>query len=132
MSNSVLISSRRHISNYDPHTQKLSRITGASIEGFSDGDLKVARFNRLNELIRLTESVSVITDEYNNRLRVVNTALDSVTSICVGDEGTADGPIESCCLNGPLSLLVRNKVLYVGQWKAIRALPCEYNIHVKT
>lgn len=124
---SILISNSHYISKYDIGVGHLYNIT-SNTAGFSDGQLAEAKFYWPKELIPLTPTATLVADEWNNKLRLVDTADGYVTSICKssGVGGTKDGDVEECKLDSPYSLMVRDGVVYVGQINAIRILPCKW------
>ena len=82
--------------------------------GFRDGPTERAVFERVEEMVYLSESLILMTDVRNNVLRLLNMLTNSVSTICNRGNRTITGTIETCELNFPRSLLVlkdRNQVL---------------------
>lgn len=121
----LLITDRHSILRYSFNTELLTRVSGSQRPGFTDGDLIRARFLYPHDIVPLSTVTYLVADRYNNRLRVINTANNTVSSICTGTSGTLDGSIDSCNLDNPLSLLLHNGQIYVGQQYVITVLPCK-------
>lgn len=114
------------ISSYNLQSNSHSLIAGSTV-GFSDGSLSEAKFSNPRELIALSDTVIIITDSKNHRLRVIDTTLNSTFSICTGTEATKNGPVESCETNYPAAVIIRDGVIYIGQIGAIRSLRCMFH-----
>lgn len=121
----LLIMNHHFMSIYNFTSQELHVIAGNINSGDSDGSLEEARFNRPRELISLTPVVTLVADQHNHLLKLVNTANNSVTSICTGNWNTIDGSVADCELLHPYSLLARDGLIYIGQKGAIRTLSCK-------
>ena len=101
-------------------------VIGSTSLGFADGDVSDVRFYRPRELVFLSDDLRLIADGYNHRLRLLNTTSGTVSSICSGSGSTTDGPALTCGLSYPVSLMVHDGLIYVGQRDAISTIPCEY------
>lgn len=121
----LLISNSNYISGYDLTSRNLVNITGSAKFGFKDGKLNESLFDEPFEMISLSDDVTLVIDQFNNRLRVINTAVDSVTSICTGMWADIDGSPQTCAIIHPFSLLQTEKLIYVGEIAAIRTLAYE-------
>lgn len=124
----LLITDSNHIKEYDIDRQNSSIFTGGGSGSFSDGTLSEAKFNNPRAIIPLSESITLVADNFNQRIRIVNTETDTVTSICTGSAGSSNGDTSQCTLNGPYGLLVKDGYVFIGQTQAIRMIPCEYLI----
>lgn len=102
-------------------------VLAGSSKGYLDGTLSASKFSFPFAVLSLSSAITLVADAGNNRLRVINDNLNSVTSVCSGDDSSDDGFPMDCSVYGPTSLLVRKNsgVLYVGQYRRIRYLSCE-------
>ena len=124
--NHLLIVNRQHISRYDFQSQNLSKVVSHTTSGNSDKNhFYQALFNDPIELARLSDDVMLIADLLNDRVAVVSTEENFVSSICTANWTTRDGPVKKCGLSYPWSLLVTDKEIYVGENGAIRSVTCE-------
>ena len=121
----LAISNRHFIADKRNGSEALVNVVGSSSSGFADGDASDVKFNCPRELVFLSDDLRLIADEGNNRLRVLNTASGSVSSVCSGSYSTVDGTALTCGLYYPHSLMVQDGLIYVGQYLAIRTIPCE-------
>lgn len=122
----LLLSNWNYICKYNLKTGTLTNITGSINPGYADGSLSTTWLNFPHELISITPSLTLIADSENNRLRLVDTDSDTVTSICAGDEMTRDGSAQTCSLNFPSGFLWKGNLIYIGQHRAIRFIKCNY------
>jgi len=87
------------------------------------GSLSAAQLSNPAGLTFLSPSVLLITERDKEQLLLADIMNNAINGICDGIEGTRDGDIRSCQLDGPSSVLVVNQTVYVGQDRAIRKLP---------
>lgn len=111
----LLITCTHYVSKYNIKSQTLCQLTGSSIHGYQDGRLHEARFTFPRELISLSVDLSLVVDTNNQRLRLIDSGNNLVTSICDGEERNVDGTPRTCSLNGPHSLLYGDKLIYIDQ-----------------
>lgn len=130
LSGNWLLVNDHYIGIYQSEPKNFSIITGSTSSGSLDGELSVARFSYPTGVCLLSDKMFVVADWDNHRLRVVNTADNSVSSVCDGGRDTVDGAPETCKLNDPSSLMANEGALYIGQYKAIRYLPCKYDLQI--
>jgi hypothetical protein len=132
VTDTFLLSSSHDISRYDSNTNVITVVSGGRSAGFSDGALVQAKFDYPRNLIILNERVALVADIYNSVIRVLDFNNNTVSSVCIpqsyGTRVTADGSAKTCKLAWPYGLLYRDGLLYVGQYKAIRTILCEYNL----
>ena len=109
---------------------KLTNRTGPA------GSLSAAQLSDPRGLAFLSPSVLLIANWAKNWLLLANIRNNTITEICDGTRATKDGDIRSCQLYGPLSVLMVNQSVYVGQRAAIRRLPVaalsEFILRVET
>ena len=120
-----------HIIKYNLQLQRSTIFIQLKELGYADGPLEQARFTLPADLGFLDTDVMVLADRDNHRLRIVDTAESFVFSICVGKSTTRDGPMQTCGIDSPNSLLVNNSVVYVGQKGAIRILTCKWKNYTR-
>jgi hypothetical protein len=129
VTDTFLISSSYAISRYDSNTNVITVVSGGGSLDFSDGDLSQAKFYHPSNLIVLNERATLVADFGNALIRVLDFENSTVSSVCIPQlyavAVTEDGSAKSCKLDGPIGLLYREGVLYVGQSKVIRTIPCE-------
>lgn len=126
VTNNLFIVDDHSIWKYNLRTQSLKKISGSGTTGNIDGSLSEARFNSLRKVIVLSEDIILVSSRVNQKLRVVNFADNSVSSICTGSAGTANGNTDFCELNVPYGLLLsEGRRLLVGQTGSIRTVPGE-------
>lgn len=118
----LLITDNHSILKYNLLTNSLTLLSGSNTAGCLDGDLSAARFDHPKEILALDNSNILVADDGNNRIRVIDTESNSVTSICTGAIATVEGYNDTCHLRNPYSLILLDGALYVGQYKAIRRL----------
>lgn len=100
------------------HTSGLSR--------FRDGHLTQATFDDATDLIYLSQSIILVADTGNDRLRVINEVQESVSSICYGEPRGAAGSVRYCGLNRPYCLMRNRDLIFIGQRNSIGTITCEY------
>ena len=88
----------------------VSMISGSpgSNYGYRDSTLLDSRFSGPYELILIEPNTLLIADTRNKKLRLVDMNSDQVTTLNVTNS-----------LKSPISLLLTNNSLYVGQWQKI-------------
>ena len=123
----LLVMNSNYMIEYNILSKTLLSVTGVTEGGDSDGNLKQARYYEPCELVPLSPDIIIVADRANNKIKVVNRADDSVSSICSGDNTNRDGPAQSCATYDPNSLLVTGRTIYVGGARGIRTLTCELN-----
>jgi hypothetical protein len=129
----LIITNLHYISQYNLQSGALVNLTGSLSDGFSDGPLSQAKFYVPLELLSLTESIILVTDDINKRVRLINMATGTVSSICTGATGTVDGSTNVCQLRSSASLLVKHGLIYIGEYTAIRTLPfCKHDFGLPT
>ena len=122
----LLITTRTGISGYNARLQRLRIIAGKKDRlGYSDKSLRRSFFRWPRAVVQLSDDIILVADTDNNRLRVLNMANDTVSSICTGREKTKNTIATNCGLERPDSLLVEGEKIYIGQRGAIRTLRCE-------
>jgi hypothetical protein len=120
----LIITHNHYVSKFNLKSKTLVEITGSRNYGFSDGSLNQARFYWPYGLFPLSDSVTLVADNENSRMRIINKSNDSVSSICTGARGSSDGSSSTCTLDRPRALHVHHGVAYIGQYQAIRKLLC--------
>lgn len=124
----LLITNMYGVSRYNLASRNYTILAGKDSDfGKEDGSLADARFLYPAALIPLSPDVILVAGTTNNKLRVLNTVDDSVSSICTGVRGTKSGLPDVCELQEPSGLLVKDGRIYVGQSHAISTIPCKYS-----
>ena len=111
----LLITNNHYMSKHQLTSRILSVLSGTRTRGYGDGKL----FYSPRDLISLSNTLTLVADTYNNRLRLLDTQADLVTTVCRDDSD------QSCRVNRPFSLLRVEYLIYVGQTGSIRTLECE-------
>lgn len=129
-SEDLLLGFETHITivNAKLFEERFTTLTGSTWKGGTDGGLKEARYSFLVDLVYLSSTILLAADAFNNKLRIINTKDDSVASIllrCIINETTIE--ISMLCPRVPVSLLVGEDLIYVGQQNGIATISCEYN-----
>lgn len=125
----LIISNRHYVSKYNLVSQSLTNLTNITGWGYAGPSFSVAKFNYPSGLVTLTENLILVADDDNRRVRVLNLAEQTISSICSGSNGSLDGSTNHCQLRQPHSFLVTDDMIYIGQEKAIRAMPyCKFFI----
>jgi len=88
----------------NPATNIVTPLIESTTVGFKDGGLNWAQMNSPFEIKKIARYVILVADTLNNRLRVVNTRADTVSSICSSDDEDLTS-IDKCNLYQPLSLM---------------------------
>lgn len=100
-------------------TNKLQLLGGSEDKAVVNGKLSQARFSYPSEIIMFNKGTySLIAD--GRQLRLIDMRSQMVTSICTGVNGHNDGPVNSCTVYYPNSLLIVKNVLYIGENRSIR------------
>lgn len=107
---------------YDYIHETMSALVGSTAQGFVDGVFSLTRFRGLSGITLISDSVILVADENNNRLRLLDLSTNTSSSICSGIRGNQDGNLTSCQLYCPLALLMKNDTLYVGGFRRIRKI----------
>lgn len=123
----VLVTNQSSIKKFSLETGIVESVAGFDYGAFTDGPLQHSKFNRPGGLISLSQNLILIADEFNNRIRVINTADNAVQSFCTGASGTVNGTVQTCQLNYPVSLARGRENIYIGQYGAIRSLFCKFD-----
>ena len=97
-------------------------IFGSTSRGFHDGPFSEVQFHDPFALLFLNNHTILVSDHYNNRLRVLDLITNSSSSICSGEEGHADGNFSSCTIQRPLGLLTLTDTVYIGSYGKIRRI----------
>lgn len=105
-------------------------ILGGTSYGDMDGELSTSQFSHPSDVLFLSSTIMLVADMENNKLRVINEDLNSVSSVCLGLSSHNDGLTADCNVVRPKSLLKEEKaeVIFVGHFQGIRYLRCEYPI----
>lgn len=121
----ILISTAHYLSRYDITSQTLTNFTGFLNAGLKiHGNFTVADAGYFypREMLSLNKNVTLVADYNNNALRVIDEAADKVTPICRGRRSIVEGPVDSCEILSPESILLVDDVLYVGMTGGISAM----------
>lgn len=121
----LLVTGWHGVSFFNLTSRVITNMTGSQNGGFADGSLAEAKFQYPREITQLSGNIMAVADMWNNRVRLINTVIDAVTSLCDGNRESKDGFPHSCSLSSPYSVMAHNGTLYIGQSEAIRAVPCE-------
>ena len=108
---------------YSVRDRTLTQISGSLAQGSTDGALLDARFFRPNAIEFLSAEKFLLTDSYNNLLRVVDLEANTTESLCLGGQHPVNGGFEICQLHEQTSILrVNETTLYIGTRNSIRTL----------
>ena len=111
------------VMKYSVRDRTLTQISGSLAQGSTDGALLDARFFRPNAIEFLSAEKFLLTDSYNNLLRVVDLEANTTESLCLGGQHPVNGGFEICQLHEPTSILrVNETTLYIGTRNSIRTL----------
>lgn len=109
----------------DGLTGPLRTITGNEEDTvqFRDGAFRTARFYYPIGIVSVAQDIYLVADSRNHRLRVMNTYMHTVHTICTGVVGMRSifGAINVCQLKRPTDLLVvdNNRTVYISMLNAI-------------
>ena len=103
-------------------TKEVVHISGSQSDksGYIDGTLANSRFNRPDNLFVVQPGTLLVADAFNNKLRLVNITSNMVRTVNVN--GSTD-------LRRPSSMLQTHNSFYVGYYKMILQVHCEYIIY---
>lgn len=90
-------------------------LTGSLTPGSKDGVFSNASFSNPRGIIIVGSSNILMADPDVHRLRFLDRRNSTVTSLCPGQRGYADGTLHTCQLCHPFSLLAVNNTLYIGE-----------------
>lgn len=128
----LLVSNLNKLSKLQLDPVSLSDISGSSDKGYQDGTLSSARYEEIYDVIPIAERIYIACDNKNNRLRLIDTAHNRVSSICTGS-GNSDadgaGPLDQCKTWRPSAILYEDNKLYVAAWHTT-SLSCKDNFKV--
>ena len=126
----IYVSSHSMLAKVNLDTKTYTAVTPTTFDrGFKDGPLSTAAVSSPSEIIFLNDNTILISDELNQRLRVIDLKTSTISSICSpsnpsGSRG-ADGDIRSCTFAFSLEALLyrpeRNQVL-IGVNEGLRQL----------
>ena len=109
----------------DYHTRAFSVIAGSAINGFKDGSFNQMRFYYPFSIKFLNSHTLLVSDTYNNRLRVLDLITNTSSSICTGEWGHADGDFSTCTLYHPYGMRILDETLYIGTYQHIISIKGE-------
>ena len=95
-------------------------ISGSASSGFQDGPFSEVQFFSPVALSFLNNHTLLVSDKYNDRLRVLNLITNTSSSICSGEHGYADGDFSICSLVSPRGLLTLTDTVYIGSQRIRR------------
>lgn len=121
----LLITNAHYVINYNVASKTHTNLTGSHKSGYRDGQLNDTLFYSPHDLISLPGNISLVADTDNFRLRLIDGTNDLVTTICNGAWQTTDGNSQTCGMNSPYSLFRGEDIIFIGEFRAIRILPCE-------
>ena len=101
------------------------------VNGFQDGSFKNSLFNKPVGMTFLDSETLIVTGFENDRLRVLDLRTNTTFSICSGTEGYDDGNLTSCQLAAPYTVQKINNTIYVGDYKRIKSIKCEWKLKAK-
>jgi DNA-binding beta-propeller fold protein YncE len=82
-------------------------VVGSGVRGFQDGAAAAAMFTRISAMLRLPSGRVLVTDSFNNRIRVLSADLQQVSTVAGnGEEGHRDGASAQAQFNRPFGLAV--------------------------
>lgn len=118
--NNLLVTVNHGILSYslkgsDPNGTAKTNMT----EGFNDGTLEQSRWRYPMSITAIMDHVYIVTDNMNQRVRIVDDAKNSVTSICMGKRGRVYANATSCKLFSPTSACLFSSTLYIGTKQSI-------------
>lgn len=99
-----------------------TEVAGTDRIGFKNGQASQAQFNHSSGVAALYTNIFVLTDQNNQRLRLLDLKNKVVTSFCKGNKFTA-GPMTTCELSTPSSVLFAGDKLYIGMRQKIAVVP---------
>ena len=91
---------------------KLNYILAGSTSGYSDGFATSASYSNPKGAGEVGKGIAIIADYNNNRVRIFNRASNYTSTLCTGMPRT-------CSFQKPVSFLVTNNALYIGENKRI-------------
>ena len=104
-------------------TKSFAVIAGTTtVGGFHDGLFSEVLFNWPVTVKFLDSHTLLVSDRYNNRLRVLDLNTNTSYSICNGENRHADGNFSSCSLYRPYGLTILEDTIYVGTNQRIRVI----------
>lgn len=127
----LFISDSYFIGKFHIDSHRFTSIIGSTDSEAYDGKLSEVRFYAATELVFLSVSVILVVDLWGDRLRLINEANDSVSSICTyNNYNPAMTPASAlkCQLYYPRSVMVTDNTIYVGQSGIVSTLPCKWKI----
>lgn len=96
----------------------------------STGKITEAEYNEPTDLVYLSPAVILVADRGNNRLRIIDTEIKLMVSICEIDRSMdIYSRVPYCPMKQPNRLLVVNNLIYIGGAEGVRKIQCEYNIN---
>ena len=110
-----------------PYSNLFSLDDAFSEFDFLKNSLVALEFKSPAEILVLNENITLVADEGGHVIRVLDMESGFASSICTGSLGLSDGYADNCELLYPSSLLLLDRILYVGQTGAIRTIAGKTN-----
>lgn len=127
----LLITNEHYISKYNNETGNHTILTGTTERGRGSWDdpisLVNASYRYPYDLLPLTDTLLLVSDQFNNWLRLIDFENDIVYPICTGNQGSKYGTASTCWLHSNAALLLVGDTLYIGQWKSIRKIKSKHS-----
>lgn len=107
----------------DGDLTNVSRYAGKDTpRNYKDGSLAEAEFGYVRGISPVSRHITLVIDHYNEKLRIINSMLRVVDTVCFQVEHANGSVIERCSFEGPYGLCFANGSLYIGEsYKIVKA-----------
>lgn len=87
--------------------------------GYREESTTTSLLNSPSHIISISETLQLIADDENHRVRIVDLKNKELYTICSGIEENRNGYVSDCRIQNPLSLLYLDDYLYIGRRNGI-------------